>query len=261
MSKKLMSVLLAAVMIVSMVCVAGISASAFGGGKIYVELPEAWAKSAKAVYCHVWKNGGDELYAWQTKNEKMTEEGGNKWSYEIPSGDWNMVIFSTSTGVQTYDLTFGDECIGDTAYVTDEMIENPVDSNKSTNAARWRNNGSKYGPHFAITSIGNVVGEVLATGEDPQAVLDAFIANYPDYATDEKIAELKKTLKIEDADNSSSSNDNKDTSSKKNTSSKNSGASTGTTQTGDATPFVALGVLLVAALGVAVIASRKKVSE
>lgn len=258
MSKKVMSVLLVAVMVVSMVCVAGISASAFGGGKIYVELPEAWAKSAKAVYCHVWKNGGDELYAWQTKSEKMTEEGGNKWSYEIPAGDWNMVIFSTSTGVQTYDLTFGDECIGDTAYVTDEMIENPVDSNKSTNAARWRNNGSKYGPHFAITSIGNVVGEMLATGEDPQAVLDAFIANYPDYATDEKIAELKKTLKIDSGDTSSKSDDKKN---EKDTSSKSSNASTGTTETGDATPFVALAVLLVAALGVAVIASKKKVTE
>lgn len=250
MSKKVMSVLLVAVMVVSMVCVAGISASAFSGGKVYVELPEAWAKSAKAVYCHIWKNGGDELYAWQTKNEKMTEEGNNKWSYEIPAGDWDMVIFSTSTGVQTYDLTLGDECVGDTAYVTDEMIENPMDSNKMTNAARWRNNGSKYGPHFVITSIGNVVGEVLAPGEDPQAVLDAFIANYPDYATDEKVAELRKTLKLDSGDNNSSSKkeDNKDT-------------STGTTKTGDSTPFVALAVLLVAALGVAVIASKKKVSE
>lgn len=259
MSKKVMSVLLVAVMVISMVCVAGISASAFGGGKIYVELPEAWAKSAKAVYCHVWKNGGEELYAWQTKNEKMTEEGDNKWSYEIPAGDWDMVIFSTSTGVQTYDLTFGDECVGDTAYVTDEMIENPMDSNKMTNAARWRNNGSKYGPHFAITSIGNVVGEVFAPGEDPQAVLDAFIANYPDYATDEKVAELKKTLKLDSGDTSSKNDDKKDDN--KNTSSKSSAASTGTTETGDATPFVALAVLLVAALGVAVIASKKKVTE
>lgn len=257
MSKKVMSVLLVAVMVVSMVCVAGISASAFSGGKVYVELPEAWAKSAKAVYCHIWKNGGDELYAWQTKNEKMTEEGNNKWSYEIPAGDWDMVIFSTSTGGQTYDLTLGDECVGDTAYVTDEMIENPMDSNKMTNAARWRNNGSKYGPHFAITSIGNVVGEVLAPGEDPQAVLDAFIANYPDYATDEKVAELRKTLKLDSGDNNSSSKkeENKDTSSKSST------ASTGTTKTGDSTPFVALAVLLVAALGVAVVASKKKVSE
>ncbi len=259
MSKKVMSVLLVAVMVISMVCVAGISASAFGGGKIYVELPEAWAKSAKAVYCHVWKNGGEELYAWQTKNEKMTEEGDNKWSYEIPAGDWDMVIFSTSTGDQTDDLTFGDECVGDTAYVTDEMIENPMDSNKMTNAARWRNNGSKYGPHFAITSIGNVVGEVLAPGEDPQAVLDAFIANYPDYATDEKVAELKKTLKLDSGDTSSKNDDKKDDN--KNTSSKSSAASTGTTETGDATPFVALAVLLVAALGVAVIASKKKVTE
>ncbi len=257
MSKKVMSVLLVAVMVVSMVCVAGISASAFSGGKVYVELPEAWAKSAKAVYCHIWKNGEDELYAWQTKNEKMTEEGNNKWSYEIPAGDWDMVIFSTSTGVQTYDLTLGDECVGDTAYVTDEMIENPMDSDKMTNAARWRNNGSKYGPHFAITSIGNVVGEVLAPGEDPQAVLDAFIANYPDYATDEKVAELRKTLKLDSGDNNSSSKkeENKDTSSKSST------ASTGTTKTGDSTPFVALAVLLVAALGVAVVASKKKVSE
>ena len=49
MSKKVMSVLLVAVMVVSMVCVDGISASAFSGGKVYVELTEAWAKSTKDV--------------------------------------------------------------------------------------------------------------------------------------------------------------------------------------------------------------------
>jgi len=100
---------------------------------------------------------------------------------------------------------------------------------------------------------------VLAPGEDPQAVLDAFIANYPDYATDEKVAELKKTLKLDSGDTSSKNDDKKDDN--KNTSSKSSAASTGTTETGDATPFVALAVLLVAALGVAVIASKKKVTE
>ena len=53
MSKKVFSVILVAVMVVSMFCIAGISASAFGGGTIYAELPDTWAKAAKAVYCHV----------------------------------------------------------------------------------------------------------------------------------------------------------------------------------------------------------------
>ena len=75
------------------------------------------------------------------------------------------------------------------------------------------------------------------------------------------MAELKKTLKLDTGDNSSSADEKKDDNKSTNTSSKSSNASTGTTETGDATPFVALTVLLVAALGVAVIASRKKVSE
>ena len=267
MSKKVFSVILVAVMVVSMFCIAGISASAFGGGTIYAELPDTWAKAAKAVYCHVWENGADELYAWQTKNEKMEQVEGNKYSYEIPSGNWNMIIISIDTGMQTYDLTFGDPCVGDTILIDpDTPIENPMDSNKSAARATWQNNSTDYGPHFAITSIGSVVGEVLAPGEDAKQVLEAFKTNYPDIATAELVAELEQQLGIDSADAGSSdtaSGGDADTTSSggstaSGTSSTASGTSSGATSTGDSTPYVVLAVVLVAALGVAVIAAKKK---
>lgn len=252
MSKKVFSVILVAVMVVSMFCIAGISASAFGGGMIYAELPDTWANAAKAVYCHVWENGADELYAWQTKNEKMEQVEGNRYSYEIPSGNWNMIIISIDTGMQTYDLTFGDPCVGDTILIDpNTTIENPMDSNKSAARATWQNNSTDYGPHFAITSIGSVVGEVLAPGEDANQVLEAFKTNYPDIATAELVAELEQQLGIESTDSNAS-----DTTSSGGSTA--SGTSSGATSTGDSTPYVVLAVVLVAALGVAVIAAKKK---
>ena len=276
MSKKVLSVILAAVLLVSMACIAGVSASAASaGGTVYVELPEQWAKSAKTVYCHMWANGGDDVYAWQTKNEKMTLVEGNKYSYEIaPGTDANMIIVSTNTGVQTYDLTFGDECMGDTIIIDPStQIENAIDSEKTAARATWQNNSDKYGPHMAISSIGNVIGEKLAPGEDGEALLNAFKTNYSDLATPEKIAELRASLGLpaeggneQPASSEEPASNNDDTPSANSTgstasTSSASGTSSGATTTGDETPYVVLGVILVAALGVIVLASRKRVTE
>lgn len=250
MSKKVLSVILAVVILVSMSCVAGISASAATkGGTIYVELPEQWAKTATSVYCHLWQNGGDSLAPWQTKAEKMTPVEGVKYSYEVPAGvEANMVIISTSTGVQTYDLTFGDECMGDTILIdTASPIENPVDSEKSTAKATWKNNSANYGPHLAITSIGNLVGEQLASGEDAQALLDAFITGYPDIATPEKVAELKKTLGISESSGSGDDDKKAPTTVKP-----------GSTTTGDSTPIMLVSLVLVAALALVVVSAKKR---
>ena len=254
MSKRVLSIILAVIMVVSMAAVSGISASAAtAGGTVYVDLPAPWAKSATAVYCHIWKNGGDSLFPWQSKNSKMTKVDDDTYSYDIPAGkDANMIIISTSTGVQTYDLTFGDECMDDTIQIdTANPIENPVDSEKSTAKATWKNNSSKYGPHLAITSIGNIVGEQLASGETAQDLLNAFIKGYPELATDEKVAEIKSKLGLEEKEEASSGDDDK----------KPTTSSPGSTTTGDATQVMLLAVLLAAALGVVIVTAKKRATN
>lgn len=208
MSKKVLSVLLAVAMLVTMLCIAGVSAGAseakeMNGGTIYFEVPEDWGEltSKTPIYAHVWVNGGEEMSAWQTKAEMMTLVEGRTYSFtfkkspaEPGSDDWNMIIFSMYRGPQTYDMTMSLSCLGDTAYVTGELLENPIDSNKSVLAAGWKNNKDQ-GPHLVISSIGNIVGDTLLPGETVDDVLKNFIKNYPSVATDEKVAELREALK------------------------------------------------------------------
>ena len=205
MGKKVLSILVAVLMIMSMVAVAGISASAatpsFKGGTIYWECP--WPTDGRGfkAYCHIWGSDGSELYAWQDPKEEMTpatDKGDNIFKYDVPAGPYDEVIFSVSTGVQTFDCVLTDDCIGKTA-TTDKsnMIENPVDSNKTTAATEFEGVASS-GPHLAITSLGNVVGKVKCPTEDGASVVAAFIKNYlvvnPDNVTSDILSSLVKSF-------------------------------------------------------------------
>ena len=171
-----------------------IGGPSFNGGKIYWECP--W-KEAKAAYCHVFGSDGSWLYDWQTADELMTNEGGNLWSYEIPAGPYDLVIFSIDTGAQTYELVLTDENIGDTAITdTSVMIENPIDENKNAAKTRWKSGIN--GPHLAMTSSGEVVGEVLCPTESGANIVATFIEWYlpvsPDFVTAEMLSNAMRKL-------------------------------------------------------------------
>lgn len=171
-----------------------IGGPSFNGGKIYWECP--W-KEAKAAYCHVFGSDGSWLYDWQTADELMTNEGGNLWSYEIPAGPYDLVIFSINTGAQTYELVLTDENIGDTAITdTSVMIENPIDENKTAAKTRWKSGIN--GPHLAMTSSGEVVGEVLCPTESGANIVATFIEWYlpvsPDFVTAEMLSNAMRKL-------------------------------------------------------------------
>ena len=171
-----------------------IGGPSFNGGKIYWECP--W-KEAKAAYCHVFGSDGSWLYDWQTADELMTNEGGNLWSYEIPAGPYDLVIFSINTGAQTYELVLTDENIGDTAITdTSVMIENPIDENKNAAKTRWKSGIN--GPHLAMTSSGEVVGEVLCPTESGANIVATFIEWYlpvsPDFVTAEMLSNAMRKL-------------------------------------------------------------------
>ena len=136
-------------------------------------------------YCYMWgSDGTGSIGEWNTKSLKMNKvEGQEKlYSYDVPKTNSNgdivnadLVIFSALGKGQTYDTTFSDSCLGDTAYVVEgEILENPVDSAQIAVACAWRNNPQE-GAHICITSTGRVQGVGILTTETPESIADAFI--------------------------------------------------------------------------------------
>ena len=247
MTKKILSVVTTAAVLGTMACASAVSASAFSG-EFTFEIPDTWAKANHVFYAHIWDGlpGGKNLYKWQTKDEKMKIADDKKTAtYNVPEGNWNLIIVSGDSGIQTYDTVFNGNCVGDTCYVMDDKFENPVDSNKQAFGLGWRNN-SDCGPHKVVSSLGNVIGSAFLPGETNQTLYDNFIRSFnPENETDadngiynwdddgaaatgmsweEVTAKVAKELGVENTagDNSSSGNSSSDNSSSDNSSSNNS---------------------------------------
>ena len=79
-------------------------------------------------------------------------------------------------GGQTYDLLFTTDCLGHIAYCDGTVYENPVDSSKKTLDAFWQDmDASVVGPVLQISSIGNVVGTCPEAGKTPQSIFNDFL--------------------------------------------------------------------------------------
>lgn len=195
--KKIISLVLTAFMLLSVLPIntalaadtSEVSDPSSSGNKIYFDA-NGWNNYAQ-IYCHIWQQGGDSFFAWQSTKEKCTKESGTKYSYNLDtlndssnisggfkSGVDYCVIFSANTGRQTYDCTIGKACIGDTARITGNHTENPVDSEKYADEIVWDKNSNKYGPHLSLTSVGNVVGKYLCPNEKATDVIGDWIAVY-----------------------------------------------------------------------------------
>ena len=298
MTKKILSVLSSVAILGSMACASAVSTSAFTG-EFTFEIPENWKAANKAFYAHIWNGleGGGSMYGWQNKNEKMTiSEDGNTATYNIEvDGDWNLIIVSGESGIQTYDTVINANCIGDTCYVMDTTFQNPVDSKKQAYGLGWRNNPD-CGPHKVVSSVGDVIGTAFLPGESNQNLYDNFVKKYNpqngidgivdgeaymDWDADGKAAtglswdEVKDKVAKElgvtvssseqatstDATTTTTATTASTSSSSNSTtsSSSSSSTSTGTTTTGDSTPIFALVATLTAALGVAFAARKKAV--
>lgn len=185
--KKILSVVLAAAMVASMAAVSAISTSAAENRTIYFDskgLGGTAAATRGIYYCYAWGSEDGELYAWDNKKLRMTNEGNDLYSFEVPKQNSkgedvnsDLIIFHANNGPQTYDTTFNEHCFGDTAYVTDTLLENPVDSAKTAYGCAWKNTPSQ-GAHIAITSTGKVQGIGMLSTETPQSIVDKFVSDY-----------------------------------------------------------------------------------
>ncbi|MEE0930280.1 MAG: hypothetical protein UIM53_04720 [Acutalibacteraceae bacterium] len=137
--------------------------------RIYFEKPENWDIS-EPIYAYFWNaENAEELYPWMSSESKMTSCGDDKtWYYDVPEGDWNMVIFYNQK-YQTIDTTMGIDCFGDIAYFNGIYINPPSGSTDDGYVGilcvSWRDNSDKYGTHMGKDSRGEIYGDYLLEGE------------------------------------------------------------------------------------------------
>lgn len=138
-------------------------------------------ENASNIQFYIYDIEYGELIPWGSKKLRGTKGADNIWYFDaesigVVSGrQYAILFFNEDTGVSTYDLLFDTSCLGDPAYATGYYIENPVDSNKSSPEARWRN--SSLGPRLQVTSIGNIVGETCPSDTTPYRMFVNFLKN------------------------------------------------------------------------------------
>lgn len=172
------------------------------GNVIKFDVKKSGWNNVKTVFCHIWKaDGSGDWPAWQSKKEKCKYDA----STGIATYDLSMtgntisksdgrvycVIFSANTGMQSYNAIMSGKCIGDTLYCTGNQLENPEDSEKKANEAKWENN-SDCGPEKKITSTGNVIGSAFPEGESDVTLLATYLVAY--YNDDAKTSLTQKLL-------------------------------------------------------------------
>ncbi|MGN0450055.1 MAG: leucine-rich repeat protein [Ruminococcus sp.] len=166
-------------------------------GQIHFDVKKSgWnLNTNKTFYCHIWKcdgsgtSSGTDWPAWQSRKERCdfnTETGIATFdlaktghNFDVSDGAVYCVIFSSNTGMQTYNTIMSGACIGDTMYCNDEQIENPEDSESKCMVAVWENN-PECGPEKKITSTGNIVGTAYPEGVTDETLLADFLLRYYD---------------------------------------------------------------------------------
>lgn len=172
------------------------------GNVIKFDVKKSGWNNVKSVFCHVWKaDGSGDWPAWQSKKEKCKYDSStgiatydlSKTGNTISKSDGRVycVIFSANTGMQSYNAIMNGNCIGDTLYCTGNQLENPEDSEKKANEAKWQNN-SDCGPEKKITSTGNIIGSAFPEGESDVTLLATYLVAY--YNDDAKTSLTQKLL-------------------------------------------------------------------
>ena len=221
--KNLMSLCLAFVMILSVVTIAPISVGAASaknssevgaGNEIYFDVKSSGWSNVKTIYCHIWKadgtatSSGKDWPAWQVKAEKCEYDTStgiatydlSKTGHYFSKSDGKIycVIFSSNTGMQTYNAIMSGKCIGDTLYCTGNKLENPEDSAKTAIEASWRKNPD-CGAEKKITSTGKVIGNAFPEGQNNATMMATYlIAYYEDPAKTALTGDIMRQLHLSD---------------------------------------------------------------
>ena len=192
--KKIISILLCLAMLFTLFSVGAVSAGAADkaapkweqrqDGKVYFYADPKLMNGTITLYIYDHTTG-EELMPWGSKKAKMTSEGNNIWSFDfaekgitLSEGKQYGIIITSDWGVQTCDIIFSTECLGDMLYAREATVENNIDSNKRSYVPEWVNADRKvYGLPICITSIGNVVGTSYWADEDAYSLFVHFLSS------------------------------------------------------------------------------------
>ncbi|MBQ2972207.1 MAG: hypothetical protein IJE16_06630 [Ruminococcus sp.] len=197
--KRIISILLALVMMLGTVMVASAAESAqeiedepiVTANELHFDANSASWNNFRKVYCHIWEYGGDSFYAWQSRSEQCNDEDGDGvWTYDLDAkyitleeGKLYGVIFANENGLQTYTLLFDSSVVGDTAYCKEGYYEHPEDDTKIARQTFWKNQDPEvFGPEMRITTTGNVVGTCIPYTTTAYEMFRDFLCDYLDYA-------------------------------------------------------------------------------
>ena len=194
MFKKMISVLLAVMMVVSVMAVSSFTynAATLEANKIYFDTNgTGWdIADSDIVSFYVYSLTDGELVSWGGKKLRGTKVEGEAtlWEYDpadklgdkFKADDHYFVIFYVSgAGYETYALLFDKSCLGHVAKCDGSTCENPVDSTKESQLAYWQGGIDRKvcGPRLAITSTGNVVGSCVEYGKTAYSVFTTFLTD------------------------------------------------------------------------------------
>ena len=158
--------------------------------KIYFDNTTSGWDEESQVYCHIFEYNGSAFFEWQSKKERCDDNGDGTWTYDLDAKGVVLdpekmycVMFSNDDEEETYQLFMDTSCMGDTVYCDGTKTENPLDSEKKSDTAYWRNqNKTEYGPVLAISSVGNVIGSACAPDTTPEEMFEDFLTNALDNA-------------------------------------------------------------------------------
>ena len=172
----------------------------------------------KKVYCHIYNvYGGAPLKntSFQTSAELCRKDAKTGLYYfdtaslgTIEEGADYALVFSTkdtdAESHYTCSITFGKECLGDTVYVTGEMIDYAEDSSKLEFDGAWKNNSDKFGAMAVINSTGKIVGKYFPIYQPREQIVSQFLASWAvqnaDIITPEKVEDICIDLGVNPAD-------------------------------------------------------------
>ena len=195
MNKKFISVIMAAILAVSSAAICASAAevevekSGDTTGKIRFDLGDwnhddniafyIWAKNGDETR-HLSKEGWEPDDNWGRKKlygEHVEGEDGIVESYEIEfwdGWDYYVIFHDVNTDAQTYDCVITPAAIGQTAHLTGNVLENPVDSAKTVIEANF-DGVDGCGPYLQITSTGNICGSAKASQDDGTKIVGDYV--------------------------------------------------------------------------------------
>lgn len=194
MNKKFISVIMAAILAVS---TAAVSASAaeveeepsknsgtvkFDASKWNAEYVNfyIWDETADPTeYCSI--DGWTDVNKWGSKKKlsgtKVEGEDGIFESFEIDfTGREDHDIFIIfQSDVQSFNTVLNESCLGHTAHLTGNILENPEDSEKTAEEAEFDNG---VGSQLVITSSGKLQGTTVTPQTDRPGKVANFVLKY-----------------------------------------------------------------------------------